>query len=188
MKKAFIISVFAFMSIAGKAQKLELGLNGGLSFCKDGKTTQRPDYYSSLRVAVDLARWQAGAGIDFLRAGYSIKSVALSAEPEVISLQRITYDYTCPNVFVNRIFGKKNSYLYGGVNAGWSFVEKENYDRITLDKSTTKYGAFLGGIQAGYTVYANKHLGMNAEAGARWLDYGRGVFLFPVSVGMRYLL
>ena len=188
MKKALMIGAFTLVSIAGKAQKLELGLSGGLSFCKDGNTTQRPDYYGSFRGAIDLSKWQAGAGIDFLRTGYSLKTVTLSKEPEVISLRRITYDYTCPNVFVNRIFGRKNSYLYAGLNAGWSFVQRENYDWVTLDKSTTKYAAFLGGIQAGYTVYAGKHLGLNAEAGARWLDYRSGVFLFPVSVGMRYLL
>jgi hypothetical protein len=189
MRKTLLLQALAFICYNAQGQKIETAINGGVTAHADAGPAQRPGYYGSVRGSALLANWQIGAAMDMMETGYTKKEVKAmpGGGSELVIGSRYVYSYAAPNVFANRLFRTKKGYLYAGANAGWSFNSKE----ITTMGITTesRNDVLMLGAQAGYTVYATRHWGLNAEAAARCLRYpGGNSFLFPVSAGVRYRL
>jgi hypothetical protein len=189
MRKTLLLSALALACTNARGQKIETAINGGITAHADTGPAQRPGYYGSARASILLINWQIGAAFDMMETGYTRKDVITKpgGGSELVIGSQYVFSYAAPNVFANRIFRTKKGYLYLGANAGWSFTNREvTQSNLTID---TRRNAFLGGLQTGYTVYATRHLGLNAEAAARCLRYrGSNSFLFPISAGVRYRL
>ncbi len=198
MKKTLFIAVLMVSSIASKAQKLELGLNGGVapyiyadnSFKSfNGTVKKQMGYYGSFRVALMLAGWQLGAAVDNYQMGVSSAIMGASVKTK--------YNNLTPYLFLNKMFKLPKSYIYAGINAGMNFGAAKNTGVNTTVLPVADYSGYNGGVQAGFTLNLAKGLGANIEAGARYMhiqyDDVLGVkggttdmLAFPISLGVRY--
>jgi hypothetical protein len=199
MKRIITASLLLAGSLTVSAQKIELGLNGGVTpyvyadqtFKNfNGTVKQEMGYYASLRVALNLMGWQLGAAVDKFQTGVTQTS-GISTNTKFNSLT--------PYLFVNKIFKLPKSYIYAGLNGGMNIGTAET-DITTLGVTIPEidYSGYNGGVQAGYTINFFKGLGANIEAGARYLHIqyenmptgGKGMTVnhiaFPISLGVRY--
>lgn len=184
------------------AQRIELGLNGGITpyrwadnTLKYLKSLSGPNdvvekdagYYSSFRVALNLRGWQFGAAIDKFRIGLTAPFFGSNAD-------QLIFNNHTPYLFANKLVRLPKSYIYAGVNGGLNFAD-------VLIKTGGKsmsgknYSGYNGGVQAGFTASLVKGLSANVEAGARYLHVRMSIFnypmpskqmIFPVSLGVRY--
>ncbi len=185
------------------AQRIELGLNGGITPYRWADYTfkilnnhqnakdlikKNAGYYGSFRVALNLGNWQFGAAIDKFRVGLSGPFIGVGPD-------KIIYNNNTPYLFVNKLFRLPKSYLYAGLNGGINFV---NTAFVTAGKTTATgdHTGYNGGVQAGYTLSLVRDISANAEVGARYLHLRYSMFnnsngiskqmIFPVSLGVRY--
>lgn len=190
-------------SLNVSAQKLELGLNGGITPYRwadytfkilnnhpNAKDLFKKDagYYSSFRVALNLRGWQLGAALDKFRVGLSGPFISAGTD-------KLTFNNHTPYLFVNKLFRLPKSYIYVGVNGGINFVNSA-FTPAGKTSATGNHTGYNGGLQAGYTISLVKGVSANAEVGARYLHLRYSLFansngiskqmIFPVSLGVRY--
>ncbi len=202
MKKIIIIALVLGNSLTVSAQKIELGLNGGLApyIWADntfknygGSKKNNPGYYGSLRVSFMMVGWQVGAGVDIFQTG-----VTASKTDSIATFKNTTkYRTLTPYLFLNKIFRLPKSYIYAGINGGYNTGNADTkIEWIVNSTYSAKYSGFAGGAQLGFTLNLAKGLGANAEAGAKYVKMARAVttgpapyeshLIFPVSLGVRY--
>lgn len=199
MKKTLLLAFIALGVVSAKAQKIELGLNGGVapyiyadgSF-KDfnGTVKKQMGYYGSFRVALSLVGWQIGAAADKYQMSVTSSSLIASVTTK--------YNNLTPYLFLNKMFKLPKSYIYAGINAGMNFGEAKNTGVGAVVLPTADYSGYNGGVQAGFTLNLIKGLGANIEAGARYMhiQYDNvtpgtkgpttDMLAFPISLGVRY--
>ena len=211
MRKTLLIAALSLGCIAAQAQKIEIGLNGGMVLHKaSGKGFSGPPSagptvngdlmrspigsYGSAKVSVILKNWQAGIGIDKfrteIRLNYPLPLSLRNGDP-------MHYNLT-PYLFGNRLFRLPKSFAYAGINGGICNGKSITPTDVSSINLEARYSGFFGGVQAGYTFYFIKHFGVNAELGARYqqvkYDYTFNTeptvsqLVFPVSLGVRYSL
>jgi hypothetical protein len=204
MKKALLLALVMMGGICAKAQKIELGLNGGLApyiwadnSLKTGVSRKnQPGYYASARVSFMMVGFQVGVGADMFQTG------AKSSVTDTTGTYKNTSKYSTltPYLFLNKIFRLPKSYIYAGLNAGYNtgtVKSESSAPLVPLAKSSAKYSGFNGGVQLGFTLNLAKGLGANAEAGAKYLQMQPETIagikpaatyhvIFPVSLGIRY--
>ena len=204
MKKALLLALIAASCISAKAQKIELGLNGGLApyIWADntfknygGSKKNQPGYYGSFRVSLTLVGFQFGLGADMFQTG--VKTVDTNTFIGNITTTT-KYNSLTPYLFLNKIFRLPKSYIYAGISGGYNTGTAKSQlssSLISLPNVNTKYSGLNAGMQLGYTLNLAKGLGVNAEAGAKYIQMtpesttgGKSIYqlAFPVSLGVRY--
>ncbi len=202
MKEIIAIALIVLSSLTASAQKIELGLNGGITPYRWADHTFKYlqnasgasdlfkkdiGYYSSFRVALNLHGWQFGAAVDKFQVG--LTGPFIGAGPD-----QIIFNNHTPYLFVNKLFRLPKSYFYAGVNGGFNFI-KSVFTSGGKTTATGNHTGYNGGVQAGYTLSLVKGISANAEVGARYLHLRYSLFnnngiskqmIFPVSLGVRY--
>ena len=216
MKNSLLIALLGVTSLPATAQKIELGINGGImgfipkSEFVSGESI--PGHYANCRIALNILKWQVGVGID----KYQTTTRYYSTGAQANETETYKHSSFAPQLFANRVIKLPKSYLYGGINAGINITKQYySYEEITRDANYIPRDPYRAparwlphrasfGVQAGYTVLLGKHFGVNAEAGARYMRMqtiaymgmqplaGAGpwtyVLQFPLSLGVRYSL
>jgi hypothetical protein len=204
MKKALLLALIAICGVGAKAQKIELGLNGGLApyIWADntfknygGSKKNQPGYYGSFRVSLTLVGFQFGLGADMFQTG--VKTSEVDTFFGTINTT-VKYNSLTPYLFLNKIFRLPKSYIYAGISGGYNTGTAKaqvSSPLISLAGINTKYSGFNAGMQLGFTLNLAKGLGANAEAGAKYIQMtpdgitgGKSIYqlAFPVSLGVRY--
>lgn len=204
MKKTLLLALIALAGISAKAQKIELGLNGGLApyIWADntfknygGSSKNQPGYYGSARVSLTLVGFQFGVGFDMFQTGVKTSIMQFFGEFK----NTTKYNTLTPYLFVNKIFRLPKSYIYAGLSGGYNSGTAKTESTAPLigtTKNNNKYSGFSGGAQLGFTLNLAKGIGANAEAGAKYMQMTQDVptgkgptnyhLIFPVSLGVRY--
>lgn len=94
--------------------------------------------------------------------------------------------------FANRVFvRKKHMEVYGGLSIGYIFITKTETPQTEAFsfKNNGNIG-YLGGLQLGATYFISKHIGVNAEVNADYMNITSGpsnftVITVPVTIGAR---
>ncbi|HYD23102.1 MAG TPA: outer membrane beta-barrel protein [Flavipsychrobacter sp.] len=185
MRKTLLIAALSLGSISAQAQKIEIGLNGGMMLHKsDGKnfagdpavTRLKRDAIGScgnLKAGIAIKKWQAGIGVEKYRTDVQFNRPSYRYDSDRSNMKSLS-----PYVFGNRLFKLPNSVAYAGINAGMCMGTAFTETDVTDLFIEAKYRGFTAGVQAGYTFYFTKHLGVNAEIGAR---YQKNEIYGPVS-------
>lgn len=126
MRKAILTSIVALMCLSATAQKIEIGLNGGMMLhSSSGKNFSNNatvmnqlkrdpiGSYGSAKASVILKNWQAGIGFEKYRTEIQYNKIRYNFDSDRSTLKSIS-----PYVFGNRLFKLPKSYVYAGVNAG----------------------------------------------------------------------
>jgi hypothetical protein len=196
MKNIVLIALLSLGFTTGNAQKLSLGLNGGMALFLNAKPVlslykREPSYYGSGRVSLFLLKWQIGAAFDMHQVGVNTSNAGYTDVTKFNSM--------VPTVFINKIFSLPKSYLYIGLNGGMNFGTADNKSTISgaFTTSSNEYSGYVGGVQAGYTIRLIGGLAANAEAGARYMNMKYKVtagtapvvqqVVIPVSLGLNYI-
>lgn len=204
MKKTLLLALIALSGINSKAQKIELGLNGGLApyIWADntfknygGSKKDQPGYYGSARVSLTLIGFQFGVGFDMFQTG--VKTRIMQPIGEFKNTTK--YSTLTPYLFLNKIFRLPKSYIYAGINGGYNTGTSKgeiSAPFMSVTKTNATYSGFTGGAQLGFTLNLAKGLGVNAEAAAKYIKMAQKVttgpapstshLIFPVSLGVRY--
>lgn len=181
MKKIIIIVLVLGSSFTTSAQKIEVGINGGVMpyFETTMSPTTETSPYASVRGALNSRGWQAGLGVEHFQLQTTFTSNAESVD-------HLHNSYGMA-IFGNKLFRLPKSYIYTGINGGY------NSGRTTRNQNLVPHTGFNLGLQAGYTLNIAKGFGINAEVAARYnrVYYGdMGMFrvymTVPVSLGLRY--
>lgn len=205
MKKTIITALLMIAGFSSYAQKIELGLNGGLApyIWADntfknygGSKKDKPGYYGSFKASVRLIGWQVGVSADLFKTSVEATNTVITTND---FKNESKYSNFTPCLFVNKLFKLPKSYLYAGVNGGLTMGSSDTkVSGIFNYTSTAKHSGYNFGMQLGYTVNIAKGLGANAEAGARYINMKQKVaagtaltynhLVFPVTLGVRYTL
>ena len=202
MKKILLLALLT--PAISVAQKLEFGINGGMTAHTApshsyGKVHNDIGYYAGARAAFSFLGFQAGIGVDAIKMTGTREQILGPTMELNIADPAIT-----PHLFINKKISLPKSYLYFGLSAGYTFVNYKS-NKAFLDTRghiadiDSKGSGFMGGLQLGYVFLLTSHLGINAEAAARYYNYSPHdpatstynkyrLFAFPVSVGVRYRL
>jgi len=169
----------------------------------------------SIRLVYSSKKWQYGLSVDEMKASYRIGYIygdlylaagATQLPPSTITyLIGSEYKYYPVKLFVNRkvVIGKFE--LYGGLSCGYVFfpsLKKEQglippsfSDRAGARNPFNKDGfwGLSAGAQVGGTYFITKHIGVNIEAAADYInfrtgDYTSHLLTVPVTAGVRFRL
>jgi hypothetical protein len=199
MKNIVLVALLSLGFTTGNAQKLSIGLNGGMAlflYTNTGPTAsfqygQENGYYGSGRVSLFLLKWQIGAAFDMHQVAVRSRNFGNDIQTKFNSM--------VPTVFINKIFSLPKSYIYAGLNGGMNFGTADNKSTISGVTATTsnEYSGYVGGVQVGYTIRLIGGLAANAEAGARYMNMKYKVtagaapvvqhVVIPVSLGLNYI-
>ena len=179
MKKILLAFLLAFSSITLFAQKLEIGMHGGIGFNtvpKNSTDSVIPPassavitYVVSIKAFTNLGRWQIGAGIDLQK----------------ISRKSPTTKYVFANpaspiyLMVNRTFmATYKGYIYAGADFGLMFANSayraqfSNNNIATADVIYFERGnGFTYGAHVGGSLNLSNRFDLTGEIGAKHTKY-----------------
>jgi hypothetical protein len=188
---------------------MEIGFNGGITpfvtvgneYLRNKAKESMPQKYISAKFSFHADKgWWIGFGVDAYSITFSVTDGVNYMNMSITS--RYTYNTIAPYLFLNKYIKSGNNTIYAGASAGlcpgWykskytNTISNNPYSYSTGDdianRPTTYNGVYIG-IQAGYIYNVTKHLGINAEAGAKFVSMSgtnTSILTLPVSAGIRY--
>jgi hypothetical protein len=196
--RKLILFCFLILSFSSSAQRIIVGLNGGVLYntAPEGTTVSGVKRYGSLKIGTEVksVMLNVGADIGSLSAGTNIEYIDSASSK--VQFVHYTYEFArnfvMPNISVNVKFPLPKSNAYFGGNAGYIIgkaVYMEQVSPFIITKRTEPTSGASVGAQAGYTFEATEKFGINVEAAARYTSVGKlkaSIFYFPLSFGLRY--
>lgn len=205
MKPILAILVSVLLAVPAFAQ-VELGINGGII-----KNTSSTDFYndgnghwinksSESRPVISVAGmynvkdWRFGILVGCQQQKFSYTEVlpvgcfGSETRTTAINEKLVPLNLSASRKLVFHCFE-----AYGGVSVG-TVIKMTNFRVESSDAHDTyvshTYGV-AGGVHAGMTWFVSKHIGINAEGGAYYMNVSSypieyGQISFPMTVGVRY--
>jgi hypothetical protein len=177
VKKLVLLLVAVACSCSSMAQKLELGLHGGIGFNSipqnstdsvlPPSTSAIPAYAVSIKAISNVRKWwQVGIGIDLQQIGRKDTGTryifANPASPVYLMVNR-----------------KITEWIYAGADFGLMFANSPNYIKYTdntgskIDVAYFEPGTgYSTGLRIGYAGFLNRHFDINAELAGHYAKYG----------------
>lgn len=203
------IAVLAFNTTF--AQKWELGLNGGIVWNTLPSYIEKTEYTAPSKLSLmgnvklmrNFKKWQVGLSVSAMQLTYINKmqfwledmSTPFSEEPfgDKVVMANPAVPVT---LFVNRKVDFKRVELYGGLSAGYVYLSQriKYFTGATFQTYHNTGSGYTIGAQLGGTYYITRHIGLNGELSAAYLqlcmknDYigTYHVWAFPATLGIRY--
>lgn len=188
-------------------------LTSGTHISTNNKPLNTSDVYS-LKGMYSYKNWQFGVSFDHRRATYKIeqRTVFISyffptgiqsySEPIYVHRSRPYYPV---KFFANRKVKLNHFELYGGLSAGFVILAGVKPDPtisdLTMDMETRQRTAdyhinhgisFTAGAQMGCTYFVSRHIGLNVEVNADYVQFRQGSHMrsqmvsVPIMLGLRY--
>ena len=210
MKK--ILFILSMLPCICFAQQFEIAVDGGFNFhtlpmnnyiAKQDKPSG--GYAAGASIDLLLPHTQIGIGVtiaqltetNYLTPNYTIKVRNYVANP-----------LTNPYAYYNHVWDQGKSYTYAGAMGGLAVasvgVNTYNYTGNAITGYSTAYNSAIGyalGLQAGFIIRMNKHLGLGGEAAMRFTSftytppnnpvenpYKYRLFYFPFTVSLKYFI
>lgn len=184
---------------------MEIGVNAGITpfvavgnrYLRNMARESTPMQYMSAKFSFYADKgWWIGAGVDAFSTTFRVTDGVNYIGKPIIT--EATYNSIAPYLFLNKHIRSGKNTIYAGASAGicpgWYRSEYIDhppplYGSWNDVKRANGYNGIYAGLQGGYTYNVTKHLGINAEAGAKFVNMsgtGASLATFPVSVGVRY--
>jgi len=206
-----ILFCIGMMSTASLfAQKVEIGLNGGIGFntnpnitadghysFPDGKSS-RISPVAAVKAMLNRNKWQYGIQVDYRKLSYqalplfAFGGVSEPAHTATVYISKAAIPF---KAFINRKITYGRLETYAGISAGcWLATKCEDPEALLPDYFDHVNGnGFSVGLQGGGTYYITKRMGVNAEVNGDllWLTVGAASYRlidFLVILGIRYRL
>lgn len=175
MKRIAILLTYLFCFSHSQAQKLELGLNGGVGFNnipKNSTDSVLPknssavvNYAFSLKLFTNLHQWQLGIGADFQKISRKTPDTKFIFGNPAVPVY----------IMINRRFGSK---FYAGIDGGFLFVSSadkikySNNNQIVPEVVYYEPGhGYSAGAHIGAIFNLGNHFDLNAELGGKYGQY-----------------
>ena len=211
----FILALFITSFV--NAQKYEFGFNGGINYTSSlrnltpytfienpsGATLSHP-LTLSLKLLRNHNKWQYGVALESGEAKYKYQFVHFEYssyynpfQDDIPPIYGVSVANYYPVKFIlNRKFKTGNYKGYAGLNAGYVFIPMigSNNKEMVQPFNDNNYYGLCAGLQVGTTRYISRHIGINAEFDANYLQFrqGRGSLLsfntYSLNFGIRYRL
>ena len=211
MKKILLCLVVCFTASVAQAQKLEFGVNGGLTNYSVHNTYNGVQYMDAthfqssviaplavIHLSLLCCKYQFGLSLGYQAINYKAQfmpemPVIGLAIPYVVKFQ---YHDVPLQLFANRIFSKGQCHFYGGLFAGVIYENVQTEVRSPYEapyKLTQNSVHAAAGLQAGIARTITKHIGIDAGVQASFSSFPPGGLdknnlTFPISAGIYYKL
>ncbi len=180
-----------------------------------GSALNYADAYS-LKGMYLYKNWQFGISIDHRRATYRIEQKVVfysqyhPGGPLIIDNRIPLYAHHSKSYYpikflANRKVKLNHFELYGGLSAGYVILSdikiNPSISDLTVDMETKQRSAdyrinhgisFTAGAQVGFTYFVGKHIGLNMEVNADYVQFRQGPHSYsemacvPILIGLRY--
>jgi hypothetical protein len=213
--KPILLSAFALLLVqTASAQKIEFGANGGISYNTAPQVyTQGAEAYvnrkaSELTLAGSIEAkyirhaWEYGVKVEYRELSYQEQPLfwllnqylPMGIGPVDYNKADIAKPAIPVKLFVNRRVNFHRLETYGGLSGGFVFVTNSHDPNFSTGYEKRINGAgYCLGLQIGGTYFVSKHIGVNAEISADYMNLTaehnnyRLLACLP-SLGVRYKL
>jgi hypothetical protein len=180
MKKIILIITFILGCGMTQAQRLELGLHGGVGFNtvpKNSTDSVIPpssstvlSYVVSIKAFTNVGNWQVGAGIDLQKIARKTPATkyifANPASPIYLLLNR-------------RFFVTYKGYVYAGADIGLMFANSSDHAKFSNGNLATadvvyfeQGNGYTAGAHVGGTLNLSNRFDLTGEIGGKYTKYG----------------
>ncbi len=206
--KPILIALLALSCTTARAQKIEIGANfGGLynptlhgkgstPVAREEKTVKASPLFN-LKGSYNNGNWQMGmsVGVNTISGQYRLWDMMTIHEGPSFAYQmydpRYEITYIQYLAFLNRKVTVGKFAMYGGVSFGGTeriMTAGEWSDVTSIKNATGLRPAYVVAMQAGGRYAVTKHIGINAEISANYMNLGNKLYIlsYPVAAGVSY--